>query len=440
MVIPAYRSVREQLNLSRALAKITIHGHDIEIYSTKFPDTDVRLLLIDAPPLFDFDGNPYVDQTGHARENNAQKFGLFCRAIALVATDQANLYWRPDVLHCNDWQTGLALTFLEDQTDRPATVFTIHNLAYQGNFPYQSFLELGLSDAHWDYTKLEFHNQLSFIKGGIVFADQVNTVSPTYANEIQTSEFGCGLELLLQHYSSKLSGILNGIHEEKWNPETDSYIDKNYNSNTINKKLINKTALQKLFGLECKPDVPVFALVSRLVSQKGLDYIIDIAPNFKFFNLQFIIFGSGDAGIEKNLLDLASKYPSQIAVRIGFDEKLAHLCTAGADFFMMPSRFEPCGLNQMYSQRYGTIPVVNAVGGLQDSVIDVKSSNYAGTGIKEKLSSASDLLRAMVRALSLYADSEKFRLIQATAMQTDFSWEKSAQKYLGIYQRAMSSK
>ena len=440
IVMPAYNAVKKQLKLTGALAHKTIQGHSIRIYRTKFPDTDIPLLLVDAPPLFDFDGNPYLDQTGDPRDDNALKFGLFCQVIALIAVDQADLNWQPDVLHCNDWQTGLALAFLEDQPARPATVFTIHNLAYQGVFPHQSFLDLGLADAYWDYTKLEFHNQLSFIKGGIVFADQVNTVSPSYAKEIQTSEFGCGLEPLLEHYSSKLSGILNGIDEEKWNPETDSYIEQNYNFKSIDKKSINKAALQKLFGLECQPDVPMFSLVSRLVSQKGLDLIIDIAPNFKFFNLQLVIFGSGDPEIEKALLNSTEKYPSHMAVRIGFDEKLAHLCTAGADFFMMPSRFEPCGLNQMYSQRYGTLPVVNAVGGLQDSVIDIKSSHTTGTGIKEELNNANDLLRAMVRAINLYADSEKYRLTQTTAMQTDFSWEKSTQKYLNIYQRAISSK
>ena len=204
IVMPAYNAVKKQLKLTGALAHKTIQGHSIRIYRTKFPDTDIPLLLVDAPPLFDFDGNPYLDQTGDPRDDNALKFGLFCQVIALIAVDQTDLNWQPDVLHCNDWQTGLALAFLEDQPARPATVFTIHNLAYQGVFPHQSFLDLGLADAYWDYTKLEFHNQLSFIKGGIVFADQVNTVSPSYAKEIQTSEFGCGLEPLLQHYSSSI--------------------------------------------------------------------------------------------------------------------------------------------------------------------------------------------------------------------------------------------
>jgi starch synthase len=322
------------------------------------------------------------------------------------------------------------------ETRRPNTVFTIHNLAYQGLFPAESSQGLNIPGQLWNPEGLEFHNMLSFIKGGLVYADRITTVSPTYALEIQTATFGYGLEGLLNYRKDCLSGILNGIDLEVWNPETDPLISKKYNKVSLSDKQINKSELQQLFALPVDGQIPLFGLIGRLVEQKGVDLIIDCLPDMLSLPMQFVLLGSGDKLFEERLLDLALVYPDKMAVKFGYDEALAHRIEAGSDVFIMPSRFEPCGLNQMYSQRYGTLPIIRKTGGLADTVVDALPQSIAdrtATGFVFNEASASSLLEAIKRVTILYNDKNTWATIQVNAMKKDFSWQHSAVQYLEMY-------
>ena len=278
---------------------------------------------------------------------------------------------------------------------------------------------------------------LSFIKGGLVYADYITTVSPTYALEIQTPEFGYGLEGLLDHRKEFLGGIINGIDMDQWDPETDPYITQHFTATTLNKKQLNKSALQRRFSLPVNDRVPLFGLIGRLVEQKGIDLILECLPEMVSMDLQFVLLGSGDKDFEKQLQNLADLYPDKIAITIGYDESLAHLIEAGADIFLMPSRFEPCGLNQMYSQRYGTIPIVRKTGGLADTVTDALPetlANQTASGIVFNEASSGSLLEAIKRTLILYNSADTWKKMQVNAMKKDFSWQRSAEQYLALYE------
>jgi starch synthase len=360
-----------------------------------------------------------------------------------IAMNRVGFAWKPEIIHCNDWQSGLIPALLEDEPNRPATVFTIHNLAYQGVFPPEAFKQLGLPQRFWSPTALEFYGQLSFIKGGLVFADRVNTVSPNYAVEIQGKEFGCGLEGLLGERAEHLSGIINGIDADAWNPATDPHLPAHYEVGDMDGKAENKAALQRRFNLEQDPDVAVIAMVGRTVQQKGIDLVIEILPDLMGLPLQLVILGSGEKKYEQTLKHWNRLYPDRIALSIGYDEALAHLIEAGSDMFLMPSRFEPCGLNQMYSQRYGTVPIVRRVGGLADTVEDATLENIIAaraSGIVFDEAEADELLAAIHKALSLYANKALWAQIREVGMGKDFSWRKSALKYLDLYNLAVHDK
>jgi starch synthase len=287
-----------------------------------------------------------------------------------------------------------------------------------------------------DSDGIEFHGMISFLKSGLAYSDRITTVSPTYAEEIQTTEFGCGLEGLLSYRKNVLSGILNGVDTDDWNPETDPTLSANFNHSRLNKKLINKTALQQRLSLPINKKIPVFGLISRLVEQKGIDLLLDCLPEVLDMPIQLVVLGGGDKNFEKKLLDFAEANPKKMAVKIGYDESLAHLIEAGADIFLMPSRYEPCGLNQMYSQLYGTIPIVSKVGGLADTVIDALPEtlgNKTATGIIFEGALSGTFLEAIKRAVMLYSQSETWKQMQINGMQKDFSWQKSAEQYLTIY-------
>ncbi|HHJ14539.1 MAG TPA: glycogen synthase GlgA, partial [Gammaproteobacteria bacterium] len=351
--------------------------------------------------------------------------------------DRAGLGWRPRLVHCNDWQTGLVPALLSQEADRPATLFTIHNLAYQGLFDHHQIDPLGLPPDWWHMDRLEFHGRFSFIKGGLVFADRINTVSPRYAEEIKTPAFGCGLDGLLRHRADVLSGILNGVDYSIWSPGRDRLIPRRYTWRTLRLKLENKRRLQHAFGLPDDPFIPLFGHVGRLVEQKGIDMIAGLAPQLAERQLQLVILGTGDPALEKTLRSLAAEYPRHIGVRIEYDETLSHLLEAGSDIFLMPSRFEPCGLNQLYSLRYGTPPIVHETGGLADSVVDATPETLASgnaTGFVFRPAQAAPLLAAIDRALELYADAGQWKQLVQTGMQQDFSWTRSAEAYLALYQ------
>jgi len=436
LIIPNYQALETTENV-RFLFSLRVDNRNINILETTMPDSQVIVWLVDYPTYFNYPGNPYVDEQGQPWLNNAERFGLFCRIVVEVAMDRVHQDWKPDIVHCNDWQTGLVPALLSLEYDRPSTVFTIHNMAYQGIFPASSAVSLNLPGQLWHPGGLEFHDNLSFIKGGLVYADYITTVSPTYALEIQTPEYGYGLEGLLEYRKESLGGIINGIDLDQWDASNDRYIAQTFSAITLANKKLNKTALQDRFGLPINDQVPLFGLIGRLVEQKGIDLILECLPDMAAMELQFVLLGSGDKDFEKQLIDLALLYPDKIAISIGYDESLAHLIEAGSDIFLMPSRFEPCGLNQMYSQRYGTIPIVRKTGGLADTVTDTLPetlANETASGVVFNEASSSALLEAIKRTLILYSLTDIWEKIQGNAMRKDFSWLRSAQEYIVLYE------
>jgi len=448
IILPAYRQCLEALSEIRTVATIKLEGFHspIEILQSTLPDSDVTLWLLNSPQHFDRDGGAYGPSEGGDWEDNAARFALFSRAIAALAMDEVGLDWQPDILHCNDWQTGLAPALIADLPNRPATIFTIHNLAYQGLYPKTAFSALDLPATLWHSDGLEFYDMLSFMKGGLIYSDHISTVSPTYAEEICTYEYGYGLEGLLSERAKegRLSGILNGIDNDEWNPQTDSAISKKYSAKTVLDKRENKVAIQRYFSLPEKEDTLVLGLISRLVAQKGVDLSLDAITTLleSGENIQLVCLGSGEKSYEQDLRVLRARYPDKIGVDIGYNEALAHQIEAGADVFLMPSRFEPCGLNQLYSLRYGTLPVVRNTGGLADSVVDAYGDNLKdglATGFKFDAATAVALEESLQRAISLFQRPRIWRKMVLTAMEQNFSWEKSSQEYLDLYDNLLNS-
>ncbi len=439
LLLPGYRDARARAGPLRPVAQIVLPrlAKPATLLEGTLPGTRVTTWLVDFPPAYDRPGNPYLNAFGHPWHDNAARFALLARVAAAIARRAAGLAWRPDVVHCHDWQTGLVPALLAQEPARPATVFTIHNLAYQGLFPRDTLGALGLPGSLWSPAALEFYGWLSFIKGGLVFADRLTTVSPSYAREILTPEFGVGLDGLLRHRARDLSGILNGIDERAWNPARDPHLVARYSARRFAAKQPNKAALQRQLGLPVS-GVPLIGMVGRLVQQKGIDLALAALPKLMELPLQLAVLGSGEAGYEDALRRAAEQYPQKLAVTIGYDEPLAHRVEAGSDMFLMPSRFEPCGLNQLYSLRYGTVPIVRPVGGLADTVVDATPETLAAgtaTGVVFAEATPAALLGALRRALALYADRRRWKRLAVTGMRRDFSWRHSAGDYLELYGR-----
>ncbi len=447
VILPAYRQCLEALDKIETIATIKLDGFHtaIEILKSTLPHSDVPILLVNSPEHFDREGGPYGTHDGGDWQDNAARFTLFSRAIAAVALNQIDLDWQPDILHCNDWQTGLAPALIADEPNRPATVFTIHNLAYQGLYSQDVFNALDLPKSLWQSHGIEFYDLMSFMKGGLIYSDHVTTVSPTYADEICTYEFGYGLEGLLLHLADqgRLTGVLNGIDTDEWDPAKDHYIDKTYSIKTIKNKILNKKALQQYFSLPEKEDVLVIGVISRLVAQKGVDLTLDAVGKLldEGEKIQLICLGSGEASYEQDLRVLRARHPDKVGLHIGYSEELSHQIEAGADVFLMPSRFEPCGLNQMYSLRYGTLPIVRNTGGLADSVVDAAGDNLKNgfaTGFKFDAATAEELEGALRRAIGLFKHPRIWRRVMVTAMEQDFSWEKSSKAYQILYENLLN--
>lgn len=431
LVLPAYQQVLRNLPTPpQYLTQVRIGQFDVSLLRSILPGTNVPIILVACPTLYDRPGSPYVGPDGYDWPDNAERFAVFNEIIAMLAMDQFGLDWRADIVHANDWQTGLVPVLLHEQPQRPATVFTIHNLAYQGYFDRQTFERLALPENLWHYERLEYHGGFAFIKGGLVYADRINTVSPSYASEIQTPAFGHGLDGLLRQRQAHLSGIINGIDARVWNPATDSNIAQTYNAQQLALKQANKADLQRRMHLPERDDVLLLGIISRLAAQKGIDLVIDSLPGWISDAVQLVIVGSGDKLLEQRLTELAQILPDKIAVHLKYDEVMAHRVEAGIDAFMMPSRFEPCGLNQMYSQVYGSLPIVSPVGGLRDTVRDAES------GFVMQSVTVAGLVEVIQRALRFYHDKPAWAKLQDTAMRQDYSWEHSARQYLSLYQQA----
>lgn len=405
---------------------------EIHLLSGSMPDTDVPVYIIDYPYHYLREGGPYLDGEGRDWPDNAWRFALLSHVALRLALHGVD-GWAPDILHGNDWQTGLMPALSHYFAPGVGTVMTLHNLAYQGIFPASLAPVLGLPPESFDVDGVEYFGQFSFLKAGLFYATRITTVSPTYAREIQSAPLGMGMEGLLSTRAQDLTGILNGIDTTFWNPATDPHLPAHYDAHDLAGKAECKRQLQADLGLIVNATAPLFGAVSRLTDQKGLDWVLEIAPGLLADGAQLALLGSGDATLEAAFRALARAYPGQAATVIGYDEGLAHRIEAGADFFLMPSRFEPCGLNQMYSLRYGTPPIVHATGGLADTVEDGTS------GFVFHTASAHALLLAVQRARHLYGNASALATMRAAGMKRDFSWEKSARAYLAVYAAASAT-
>jgi starch synthase len=401
----------------------------------------VRYFFVDDPEYFER-AQLYGDRNGDYPDN-AERFAEFSRA----AIEFVKRVWLPDVIHCHDWQAALVPVLLRTQhANDPAvrslpSVLTIHNLAYQGVFPRTALDSIGLPPQLFTMDTLEFYGRVNYLKGGLIYADYLTTVSRRYAREIQTPEYGAGLEGVIRNRGERLVGILNGVDYAIWSPEADSLIAQNYSVHNMAGKKMCKKDILALFKLPDESlERPLLGIISRFVDQKGFDLIAEIAERLVRENVSIIALGTGQPVYEKMLKAFAEKHQDKVAVKVGFDNALAHKIEAGADIFLMPSRFEPCGLNQIYSLRYGTVPVVRATGGLDDTVQNYDGETAQGTGFKFEEYSGAQLLDAIRRALATFRDPKIWQIIQSNGMAKDFSWKTSAASYVTLYEAAKRSR
>ena len=425
--VPGYPAVINGLRKAKAYAQTrALDGSTVRlVYGVA--DTGLSVIAMDAPDLFGFAGNPY-DAPG-----NGMRFAAFSRLAADVAQGLGGRMGF-DVVHAHDWQAGLTAAFLKADGADIRTVFTIHNLAFQGTFARSVFDATGLPREQWD--AVEYWEQLSTLKAGVVFSDWVTTVSPTYAREIQTDAMGMGLGGLLRARSEHLRGILNGIDPDVWNPATDAALAAGFSAADPSGKVECKRDLQTAFGLATDPDRPLFCVISRLTEQKGLDLVPALLDGLVARGGQFMLLGSGDAAIEQAFRQAAERHPTQVGVRIGYDEPLAHRIQAGADAILIPSRFEPCGLTQLIAMAYGTVPVVSRTGGLTDTVIGATPAALkagAATGVSFSPVTAHMLWGAVDETLRLYEDRDTWAGMRANAMALDFGWSGPASEYAELY-------
>jgi len=405
----------------------------------ELPGSLLPCYVLHAPSLFDRPGNPYLDPHGEPWADNAERFAWLSWAAACLGQglDEG---WQPDILHCHDWHTGLAPLYLSlpqgREGERAASVFTIHNLAYQGLFPADIFPSLGLPDHLYGVDGLEFYNQVSFMKAGLQFADRITTVSPTYAREILTQEQGAGLDGVLRARSALVSGILNGVDYEVWSPAQDPVLEQAFDAHCLERKQHAKKQLQTRMGLTPDAGALVLGVVSRLTDQKGLHLLADVLDDAVVMGAQLALIGSGDPAIEQAFLEAAQKYPGRVSVQMGYDEAIGHSIIAGSDVILVPSKFEPCGLTQLYGLRYGTLPLVHRVGGLADTVVDASPAHLAdgsACGFVFDDFSTQGLRVALQRAHDLYAQPKVWTAVAQHAMHLRFDWQVAAGQYLALY-------
>jgi starch synthase len=434
VLLPGLPLARELVSGLKLLDSIDSPFGVVQLLGGKVPASGVPVYIVHKPALFDRPGSPYVDPDGNDWADNHRRFGLLSWVAAHFRDPQQD--WTPDIVHCHDWHTALAPAYLHASGNKQCkSVLTIHNLAYQGNFKAQVFNELALPKNYFSIDGLEFFNQVSFMKAGIVFADKVTTVSPQYAYEIQTLENGCGFEGLLRLHQP--AGILNGVDYREWSPDIDSAIAEQYGVETIERKAACKRSLQQELKLDVSAERPLFVAVSRLTWQKGLDLIIEALPELIASGAQFALLGTGERALEEEFIDAVARFPGSAAFVAGYDEKLAHRMMAGADVIALPSRFEPCGLTQLYGLRYGTLPLVRRVGGLADSVLDatpVALQNDSATGFMFDEATSLAFLHATRRATECFRDKSVWLQLQRRAMMQDFSWAVAAARYIAVYQ------
>ncbi len=420
--------------------KVNWAGRD-EYFSVRQHDQDsLSFILVEKDEYFDRDCLYGTSEGDYP--DNAERFAFFCRA-SLETMKFLGL--KPDLIHCHDWQAAMALAFLKYLYSRDPvfssvpSLFTIHNLAYQGIFERQTLSQIGLPDALFNMEALEFYGKVNFLKAGILYSTAISTVSPRYSQEIQTPEFGQRLDGLLRKRSQDVYGILNGIDYSDWNPATDRFIARNFNSGNPAGKIDCKRDLIQHFSLPSETEEkPLAGMVSRLAGQKGFDLLSQAIEEIFSAGVSLVILGTGEEVYQDTLRSIQKKYPQRFGLKVAFDEALAHKIYAGSDIFLIPSRYEPCGLTQMYSLRYGTIPVVRATGGLDDTIQEFDPENLAGNGFKFVEYERTALLEALRRAVAVFRDKKKWRALIQNSLACDFSWEKSAAEYLRLYKRIIS--
>lgn len=442
VLVPGYPQALEVIKKRfgrRKIAQLTLGDTPVTLWQTPVRNADITFWVAECSAFSNRSGNPYTDDNDLDWSDNAERFYLFCELTRRLSLAEAGLRWKPDVVHCNDWPTALTPALLHQHPQRPATVFTIHNLAYQGLFPPETRHRLGLSETFWHMHSLEFYGQLSFIKGGLIYADRLTTVSPSYAQEIRTEEYGCGLDGVLRARGEHLSGILNGVDQADWNPRSDPHLAAHYHAGDLSNKARCKQSLVQELGLHVGHEgQPLIGFIGRLVEQKGIDLILESLPWLLAQGCRVALLGSGAPELEQRLDALARKHPGQLSLTLCYDEALAHRITAGSDLFMMPSRFEPCGLNQMYSLLYGALPVVHSIGGLKDTVFDADEFPVDGAnGFTFNEPTPESFMQALKRALNRYQNSAHWQRLQVNGMAVDYSWQHSARAYMDVYDSAL---
>jgi len=439
VALPKYKSINIKETITQnkpCLFDVSKNSYQAKLLETNIPGTTIPLYLIEHEELF---GRDYVYGYGDWEyEDNPRRFSLFCNAV-LDAMEQ--IQWKPDIIHCNDWATSAILPFLLIQLEHNPfwqntnTLLTIHNLAFQGRYPGSRYTSTGLPSEFFNSNCFEHYGDMNLLKGGILLADKINTVSPTYAIEIQTLEYGFGLDNILRFRSDDLSGILNGVDYSIWSPKNDKYIETNYSKDTLANKEICKSSLLKKVNLP-EQNVPLIGIISRLYWQKGIDILIQSLPELLQLDLQMIILGSGDPKYETQLKEISSLFPKKIRTVLGYNTELSHQIIAGSDFTLMPSRYEPCGLTQLYAFAYGTIPIVRKVGGLADSVTNITSDNIrnkCATGITFRALTPKSIIRSVKNAIDLFQNKDILSSIRINGMKQDFSWDKQAKLYQKLY-------
>jgi starch synthase len=445
--MPLYRCVRDMapalVPLSQGIIiPIGTHDYHIHLWESR-TKSGIPIYFLEKDEFYD-GSYLYGSPVRGDYEDNAERFIVLSQAARQLCEA---IDWYPSIFHLHDWQTGLVAAYLQmnwrydSKFSHSGTVFTIHNIAYQGVFPAGFFSLTNLPPSAWSLQGIEFWGNCNFLKAGLVCSDFITTVSPRYASEITTKDFGFGLDGVLREREDSFRGILNGIDTNIWAPQTDPSLPGNYSADDLDGKKVCKEALFKQMGFSAKScDLPLLGIISRLATQKGFDLLEEILPDLMKLQVNLVILGTGEATIETNLRNMEKIYPDHLKFANQYDEKMAHLIEAGTDIFLMPSRYEPCGLNQMYSQHYGTIPVVHATGGLEDSVTDVLEYPDSGTGFKFYKYEPKAFLETIRSALELLKDPHKWVEIQKRAMVQDFSWDRPARQYVEVYEKVLAMK